>query len=35
MEKTHGRCHDQALWSILMEDWRLQPTGAHPVIHCP
>ena len=24
----HGRYHDQALWSILADDWRLQRAGA-------
>jgi RimJ/RimL family protein N-acetyltransferase len=29
----HGQCHDQVLWSILAEDWRLQRIGqlAEPV----
>jgi RimJ/RimL family protein N-acetyltransferase len=28
-----GHCHDQLLWSILAEDWRLQRLGQGPAIH--
>ena len=28
-----GRYHDQVLWSILAEDWRLQRIGQAPVVH--
>ena len=30
----HGRYHDQVLWSVLAEDWRLQRIGQQrPVVH--
>ena len=28
-----GRYHDQVLWSILGEDWRLQRIGQTPIVH--
>ena len=28
----NGQCHDQVLWSILAEDWRLQRMDLQPVI---
>ena len=28
-----GRYHDQVLWSILGEDWRLQRIGQTPAVH--
>jgi ribosomal-protein-serine acetyltransferase len=29
-----GQYHDQVLWSILAEEWRLQPIGQHlSVVH--
>ena len=28
-----GRYHDQVLWSILAEDWRLQRIGQTPPVH--
>ena len=27
-----GRYHDQVLWSVLAEDWRLQRTGQSPAL---
>ena len=29
----HGQYHDQVLWSILAEDWRLQRGGAEVAVH--
>jgi RimJ/RimL family protein N-acetyltransferase len=30
----NGRYHDQVLWSVLAEDWRLQRAARHPgVVH--
>ncbi|HEX8029165.1 MAG TPA: GNAT family N-acetyltransferase [Vicinamibacterales bacterium] len=29
----NGHCHDQLLWSILAEDWRLQRVGHRSIIH--
>ena len=28
-----GRYHDQVLWSVLAEDWRLQRIGQTPIVH--
>jgi RimJ/RimL family protein N-acetyltransferase len=29
----NGQYHDQVLWSILAEDWRLQRSGAQVAVH--
>lgn len=29
----HGRYHDQLLWAILAEDWRLQRQESGPTVH--
>jgi RimJ/RimL family protein N-acetyltransferase len=29
----HGEYHDQALWSIVRDDWRRRQTGGPPAIH--
>jgi ribosomal-protein-alanine N-acetyltransferase len=29
----HGRYHDQILWAILAEDWKLQQSETRPVVH--
>jgi RimJ/RimL family protein N-acetyltransferase len=29
----NGQYHDQVLWSILAEDWRMQRAGAHVAVH--
>lgn len=29
----HGRYHDQILWGILAEDWKLQHSDPKPVVH--
>lgn len=29
----HGQYHDQVLWSILAEDWRLQRMGLPAIVH--
>lgn len=29
----NGHYHDQVLWSILAEDWRLQRPGTHSAVH--
>jgi len=28
----HGHSHDQVLWSVLAEDWRLRRVGQHPAV---
>jgi RimJ/RimL family protein N-acetyltransferase len=28
--KRHGQCHDQVLWGILADDWRLQRVAQQP-----
>ena len=30
--KRNGQCHDQVLWGILAEDWRLQRLAQWPVL---
>jgi [ribosomal protein S5]-alanine N-acetyltransferase len=31
--QRHGQCHDQILWAILAEDWRLQRRDQRPIVH--
>jgi RimJ/RimL family protein N-acetyltransferase len=28
-----GQYHDQVLWSVLAEDWRVQRLGRRPQVH--
>lgn len=31
--QRHGQYHDQIIWSILAEDWRLQRLDLRPLVH--